>query len=93
MRQSQNRVITGIIWNIINSNIKSKLTNLTDEMLLIPIVKLADLAMFLLSWIKLSSYSNAFGWPIPSIDWVDVPESMNNLLNLVSLYYESIHEL
>ena len=56
-------------------------------------VKLVDPAVFLLSWIKLLSCSNAFSWPMPPVDRFEVPKLISNPLNLVSLYRKSVDEL
>lgn len=71
----------------------SRLTDLIDVVLPISNKKLADLAMFLLSWIELSSCFNTFSWSISFIDRIEILESMKNSLNLVSLYYELVDEL
>lgn len=46
----------------------SKLTNLIDEILLIPNLKFADPAMFLSNYTEVSNYGNTFSWPILPVD-------------------------
>lgn len=71
----------------------SKITDLMDVVLSSLNVKLVDLTIFLLSCIETSSCYKAFCWLMPPIDWVEVPESISNLLNLMSLYCKIIDRL
>lgn len=92
-KHNKNGVMTGTMWNIINSSGISRLTDLIDVVLLISNVKLANLAVFLSSWKRISSYYNALNWPMSFVDQVETSESINNSLNSVSLYRELVDEL
>ena len=89
-RQTKNGVLTRTIWNVISPSDIFKLTNPINAAFLISNVKLANPAVFLLSWTKVSSCYNAFNWPMPLVDQVEAPESINNPLNSASLYRESV---
>ena len=91
-KQRKNRVLTGIISNIISPNSVLKSTDPIDAVLLIPNVKLVDPAVFLLSWTEISSCCNAFNWPLLFINWVEALKSINNFLNSVLLYYKSVNK-
>ena len=92
-RYSKNGVLTGTIWNVIDPNSISKLIDPIDVILLILNIKLADPAIFLLSWIVISSCYNTLSWFILLFDQVEALKSISNPLNLVSFYQESADEL
>lgn len=92
-KQSKNRVLTRTMGNIICLNGMSKLTDPIDAKFSILNVKLANLAVFLLSWIEVSICYNAFNWLMPSVDQIKIPELINNPLNSMLLYHESGDEL
>ena len=58
-RHSKNRVLTDTIWNVIDPSGISRLTDPINVTLLIPNIKFADPAIFLSSWIVISSCYNA----------------------------------
>lgn len=93
VRQNKNEMLTGTMWNIINPNDVSRLTDLINAVLPIPNIKLADPAMFLSSYRKVLRYYNTFNWLIPPIDRDKASESMSNLLNSVLLYCELVDKL
>ena len=90
---SRNRVLTGTMWNIINFISMSKITNLIDVVLSLPNVKLANPALFLSSCIEVLNCCNTFNWLMLLDNWVEKSKLINNLLNLVLLYYKSVDEL
>lgn len=92
-RYIKNEKLTSTMWNIIDPIGVSKIINLIDDLLLIPKVKLADLAILLASWIKVLSCYNIINWVMPPIDQVEVLKLISNLLNSVSFYYKLINEL
>lgn len=92
-KQSKNKVLIKTMWNVIYSSNISKLTDLINVALFISNIKLAELAVFLLSWIEVSSCCNTFNWPMPPVNRVEVSELINNSLNLVLLYCGSLDEL
>lgn len=55
------------MWKIIGPSDMSGLTDLIDIVLPISNIKLANLAIFLLSWTEISSCCNDLSWPIPPI--------------------------
>lgn len=77
------------IWNIIDFSGVSSLTDLIDAVLSILIAKFANPAMVLLSCIKVSSCDNTLSWSICSVNCAWASELLNNLLNLMLLYYKS----
>lgn len=71
----------------------SRLIDPINVTLFILNVKFANLAISLLSWIDVSSSCNAFNWLMLFVDRVEIPKSISNPLNLMSLYYESVEKL
>ena len=92
-RQSKNGVLTKKMWNIIDPSYMFRLIDLINIMLFIPNIQLANPVVFLFSSIKVLSCCNAFNWPILPINQVEIPKSMNSLLNLVSLYCKLVEKL
>lgn len=70
-----------------------KITDLIDIALSILNVILVDPAVFLWSWMEVSSCCKVFSWLMPSVDRVEIPNLMSNPSNLISLYYKSVNEL
>lgn len=62
-------------------------------MLLILNIKLANLAIFLPNWIKMSNYYNIFNWLILSINQIETFKLINKPLNFVLFYYKLIDKL
>lgn len=78
------------MWNVINFNAMFKLTNLINVAFSFLNRILADWTLFLLYWIEVSSYYNAFNLLIHFVNQVEILELINNFLNLVLLYCELV---
>lgn len=89
-RHNKNSILTSTIRNVIGLSSISRLTDLIDTILPILNIKLTNSAIFLLNWTKISSHYNALSWLMLSIGWVKIFKYINNLLNLISLYYELV---
>lgn len=69
------------------------LINLINIILLIPKIKMIDLAVFLSNGSEVSSCCNFFNELILFFDWDKIFELINNSLNLVLLYCKLIDKL
>lgn len=92
-RHIKNGVLKSIIWNVIDPSGISRLTDLIDEILPIPNVEVADLAVVLSSCTEVSNCYNILSWPILFVDWVEAPELISNFLNSMLLYYKLQNKL
>lgn len=71
----------------------SKSANLTDIVLSILDIKLANSTVFFSNKIEILSYYNTFNWLISSINQVKISKSINSFLNSVLLYCKLVDQL
>lgn len=71
----------------------SRIIDLMDIIFFILNIKLTNLTVFLSNYIKILSCYNIFNLLILFIDGFKVLKSINNSLNLMSLYCKSINKL